>query len=111
MKEETLKQENKNEYQYIGTRSIRPDGIDKVTGKANYGADYSLPGMLHGKILRSPHAHARIKSIDVSAALAIEGVLSSNNQGALELTGVHFVNTEISRKLHWATCAFWNINK
>ncbi len=64
-------------YKYIGTRSIRPDGVEKVTGKANYGADFSLPGMLHGKILRSPHAHARIKSIDVSAALALPGVLAA----------------------------------
>ena len=50
------------DYKYIGTRPIRPDGVEKVTGKANYGADFSMPGMLHGKILRSPHAHARIKS-------------------------------------------------
>ena len=64
-------------YQYIGTRSIRPDGLEKVTGKANYGADYSLPGMVHGKVLRSPHAHARIKSIDLSPALAMPGVLAA----------------------------------
>ena len=64
-------------YKYVGTRSIRPDGVDKVTGKANYGADFFLPGMLYGKILRSPHAHARIKSIDVSGALAIPGVLAA----------------------------------
>jgi CO/xanthine dehydrogenase Mo-binding subunit len=66
-----------DEYKYIGTRSIRPDGVEKVTGKANFGADFSLPGMLHGKILRSPHAHARIHSIDVSAALALPGVLAA----------------------------------
>jgi CO/xanthine dehydrogenase Mo-binding subunit len=66
-----------DQYKYIGTRSIRPDGYDKVTGKATYGADYSLPGMLHGKVLRSPHAHARIKSIDTSAALALPGVLAA----------------------------------
>ncbi len=46
------------EYKYIGQRTIRPDGFDKVTGRANYGADLSLPGMIWGKILRSPHAHA-----------------------------------------------------
>ncbi|MCY4656147.1 MAG: molybdopterin-dependent oxidoreductase, partial [Gammaproteobacteria bacterium] len=61
----------------IGTRPIRPDGIEKVTGRANFGADLNLPGMLHGKILRSPHAHARIKSIDVSRALALDGVISA----------------------------------
>ncbi|MBV1882824.1 MAG: xanthine dehydrogenase family protein molybdopterin-binding subunit [Pseudomonadales bacterium] len=65
-----------SEYKYIGTRSIRPDGADKVTGRANYGADFFLPGMVHGKILRSPLAHAKILSIDVSAALAMPGVLS-----------------------------------
>ena len=61
----------------IGTRPIRPDGVEKVTGRANFGADLSLPGMLHGKILRSPHAHARIKSVDLSEALAMDGVLAA----------------------------------
>jgi CO/xanthine dehydrogenase Mo-binding subunit len=58
----------------IGTRPVRHDGLDKVTGRANYGADFSLPGMLHGVIVRSPHAHARIVSIDTSAAEAVPGV-------------------------------------
>ena len=58
----------------VGTRPIRPDGVPKVTGMAQYGADYSLPGMLWAKILRSPHAHARIRSIDVSRALELPGV-------------------------------------
>ena len=49
----------------IGTRPIRPDGIDKVVGLAVYGADVRLPGMLYGRVKRSPHAHAIIKSIDV----------------------------------------------
>ena len=62
------------EYKVIGTRPIRHDGIDKVTGRAKYGADYSLPDMLHGKVLRSPHAHARIKSINLEKALALPGV-------------------------------------
>ncbi len=62
------------EYKVIGTRPIRHDGIDKVTGRAKYGADYSSPDMLHGKVLRSPHAHARIKSINVEKALALPGV-------------------------------------
>jgi CO/xanthine dehydrogenase Mo-binding subunit len=61
-------------FKVIGTRPIRHDGVDKVTGRAKYGADISLPGLLHGKVLRSPHAHARIKSIDVSAAMALPGV-------------------------------------
>ncbi len=58
----------------IGTRPIRHDGEDKVTGRAKYGADYALPGMLHGKVLRSPHAHARIKSINLERALKHPGV-------------------------------------
>jgi CO/xanthine dehydrogenase Mo-binding subunit len=58
----------------VGTRPLRPDGVDKVTGRARFGADYNLPGQLIGKVLRSPHAHARIKSIDTSAALALPGV-------------------------------------
>ncbi len=61
-------------FQWVGTRPIRHDGVDKVTGRANFGADFSLPGMLHGKVLRSPFAHARIRSIDVAPALALEGV-------------------------------------
>ncbi|MEM7041389.1 MAG: xanthine dehydrogenase family protein molybdopterin-binding subunit [Pseudomonadota bacterium] len=62
------------EMKWIGTRPVRPDGVDKVTGRAKFGADMSLPGMLFGKVLRSPHAHARIKSIDTSKAAALPGV-------------------------------------
>jgi len=58
----------------VGTRPVRPDGEPKVTGQARYGADFSLPGMLWAKILRSPHAHARIRAIDASKALALPGV-------------------------------------
>ncbi len=58
----------------VGTRPIRPDGADKVTGRATYGADYNMPGQLVGRILRSPHAHARIVSIDTSRARALPGV-------------------------------------
>ena len=58
----------------VGTRPLRPDGVDKVTGRARFGADLRLPNMLTGKVLRSPHAHARIRSIDVSKALALPGV-------------------------------------
>ena len=61
----------------IGTRPVRPDGIDKVTGRAAFGADLNLPGMLYGKVLRSPYAHARIKSVDLSKARAAEGVLAA----------------------------------
>ena len=61
-------------YKVIGTRPLRPDGADKVTGRAIYGGDVRMTGMLHGKMLRSPHAHARIKRIDTSKAEALPGV-------------------------------------
>ncbi len=61
---------------YIGTRPVRPDGLEKVTGRANFGADHALPGMLHGKVVRSPHAHAHIRAIDTRAAEAVPGVLA-----------------------------------
>ncbi len=62
------------DYRVVGTRPVRHDGLDKVTGKAKYGADIQLAGLLHGKMLRSPHPHARIKSIDTSKAEALPGV-------------------------------------
>ncbi len=58
----------------VGTRPERPDGVDKVTGRARYGADFNMPGQLVGRVLRSPHAHARIVSIDTSRAEAVKGV-------------------------------------
>lgn len=66
----------KTEYKVIGTRPIRHDGADKVTGRAIYTDDFQLPGMLHGKIVRSPFPHARIKSIDTSAAEQYPGVFA-----------------------------------
>ncbi len=63
-----------NEFRLVGTRPDRPDGLDKVTGRARYGADFSLPGMLWGAVVRSPHAHAKILKIDTSKAEALEGV-------------------------------------
>ncbi|MFY9212495.1 MAG: xanthine dehydrogenase family protein molybdopterin-binding subunit [Aestuariivita sp.] len=62
------------DFKVVGTRPLRPDGIDKVTGKARFGADVTAPGMLVGLVLRSPHAHARIISIDTSKARALPGV-------------------------------------
>ncbi|GGJ18913.1 xanthine dehydrogenase family protein molybdopterin-binding subunit [Neoroseomonas lacus] len=59
---------------WIGARTIRPDGADKVTGRATYSADNTMPGMIWGKVLRSPHAHAVIRSIDTSKAEALPGV-------------------------------------
>ena len=62
------------EFNVVGSRPIRHDGNDKVTGRARYSADMTLPRLLHDKILRSPHAHARIKAIDPTRALALSGV-------------------------------------
>ncbi len=61
-------------YNVVGTRPIRHDGADKVTGRAQYGADVNLPGLIYGAVLRSPHPHARVNSIDATPALAIPGV-------------------------------------
>jgi CO/xanthine dehydrogenase Mo-binding subunit len=63
-----------HDYRYIGTRPIRPDGAEKVTGRARFGADYNMPGQIHGQVLRSPHAHARLVKIDTSKAEALPGV-------------------------------------
>ncbi len=62
------------ELKLVGSSPVRPDGVPKVTGAAQYGADYALPGMLWASILRSPHAHAHIRSIDLSNARALPGV-------------------------------------
>src|SRR5712692_5972302 len=61
-------------FKWVGTRPVRPDGVPKVTGRAMYGADFATAGTLYGKVLRSPHAHAWIRSIDTSKAEALPGV-------------------------------------
>ncbi len=71
------------EYHVVGKRPIRPDGAEKVTGQARYGADIQLPGMLYGKILRSPHTPARIRSIDTRHAEELPGVHAVITSGAL----------------------------
>src|SRR5580693_6605212 len=65
---------DKESLKVVGTRPIRPDGVDKVTGRANFGADMAMPGMLWGKVKRSPHAHARIIAITTGKAMALPGV-------------------------------------
>ncbi len=75
------------EYRVVGQRPIRPDGVDKVTGRAQYGADINLVGLLQGKVLRSPHAHARIVSIDTSRAEALPGVKAVVTSQDLPLAG------------------------
>jgi CO/xanthine dehydrogenase Mo-binding subunit len=68
--------EEGGKYKVIGTRPVRPDGVDKVTGRALYGADLHLPRMVVGRMVRSPHAHARIVRIDTSRAEALPGVVA-----------------------------------
>ena len=81
------------DYKVIGTRPVRHDGADKVTGRAIYGADFDAAGLLHGKILRSPHAHAKIISIDTSKAEKLDGVKAV-------VTSKDFPQSE-SRKDQW----------
>ena len=76
-------------YRVLGTRPIRHDGLEKVTGAAKYGADTRLPGMLYGKILRSPHAHARIRSIDTGKAEALPGVAAVTTSRDFPLIDAH----------------------
>src|SRR5262249_58697262 len=64
----------KESLKVVGTRPVRADGVDKVTGRANFGADMTMPGMLWSKIKRSPHAHARIVSINTDKAMALPGI-------------------------------------
>ena len=65
---------HEQKFKSVGTRPDRPDGVDKVTGRARYGADFNMPGQLVARVLRSPHAHARIVRIDTAAAEALKGV-------------------------------------
>src|ERR1700691_551846 len=74
MNDSTIVTDSVKRYKWVGTRPIRPDGVPKVTGRAMYGADLALPGTLYGKVVRSPHAHARIKSINTEKAKALPGV-------------------------------------
>jgi xanthine dehydrogenase molybdenum-binding subunit len=68
--------DTKTDYKVVGKSPIRHDGLDKVTGRAIYGGDVKAPGLIWGDVIRSPHAHARIKSIDTSAAEAMSGVFA-----------------------------------
>lgn len=72
--QEKVKDATNSEFKWVGTRPLRPDGVDKVTGRARFGADLAMQGQLVGQVLRSPHPHARINSIDVSAAAKLPGV-------------------------------------
>src|SRR5271155_1283202 len=95
-----------NGFKIIGTRPIRHDGVDKVTGRAKYGADYTLPGMLHGKVLRSPHAHARIKSINYAKARNLPGVLAVVAAADFPATVAEFVTVvgDVRANAHHLAC-------
>ena len=73
---------------------MRHDGVDKVTGRARYAADTAMPGLLHGKIVRSPHAHARIRGIDASRALAMPGVRAVVTAADFPESSAEFVDQE-----------------
>ncbi len=82
-------------FNVVGTRVKRPDGTDKVTGRARYGADAYAPGQLVGRILRSPHAHARITKIDTSKAEKLQGVKAVITSDDLpDLTGGNRANLD-----------------
>lgn len=84
----------KTAFSFVGKPTPRIDGVERITGKAIYTADLQLPGMLHGKILRSPHPHAKVKKIDDSLALKIPGVvtvLHSQNTDPMAFEGNNFV--------------------
>jgi 4-hydroxybenzoyl-CoA reductase subunit alpha len=99
-------------FRVIGKAHPKIDGIAKATGAALYADDLVLPGMLHAKILRSPHAHARIRSIDARAALALPGVHAvitgkdlaipygvipwTQDEHALALDKVRFIGDEVA---------------
>ena len=85
-------------YNVVGRPEARLDGADKVTGKAVYTVDVQLPGMAHGKILRSPYAHARIKRVDGSKAEALPGVyavITRDDQRGLGMFGAAYKDQTI----------------
>ena len=98
-------------FKSVGTRPLRPDGVDKVTGRARYGADYNAPGQLVGHILRSPHPHARIVNIDTSKAEKLAGVkavltaadlpdLTAGDQGMFDMLDNCMARTKVFYEGH-----------
>src|SRR4030081_1579763 len=88
-------------FKWVGTRPVRPDGVPKVTGTAQYGSDLTMPGMLVGRILRSPHAHARIRSIDISKAAAHPGVKAVVTSADLPEQKFEYVGPERVAQNFW----------
>ena len=96
--------DNSQQFNWIGKRPIRPDGVEKVTGAARYGADLVLPGMIVGKVLRSPHAHARILSIDTSKAEALPGVKAViTSADILDQPSVYAGPARVQQNMHHIT--------
>ncbi len=103
----TTRDQAKGKFNVVGTRPIRHDGLDKVTGRAKYGADINMPGLLHGKILRSPHPHARIRSIDTSRAEALPGVkavVTSRDFPIIESKSIDFGETQGNARMLAENC-------
>src|ERR1051325_10666286 len=93
--------EKPNVFKVVGTSPLRHDGMDKVTGRAAYGADIRLPGMLHGAVLRSPHEHAKIISIDTSKAeklQCVHAVITAKDLPDVESKMVELGESVINRK-------------
>ncbi len=88
-------------FKWVGTRPIRPDGVPKVTGTAMYGSDMAMPGMLVGRILRSPHAHARIRSIDTSKAEKLPGVKAVVTSKDFPKTKDEYFGPERAAQNYW----------
>ena len=82
------------EFKVVGSRPVRHDGVDKVTGRARYAADTAMPGLLYAKVLRSPHAHARIRGIDASRALALPGVQAVVTAADFPEASAEFIDQE-----------------
>ena len=83
------------EFRVLGKRVARTDAIDKVTGRALYTADLTLPGMIYGVFVRSPYAHAHIKRIDTSKAWKVPGVVTIITQEQLSKDFALVVEEEV----------------
>jgi CO/xanthine dehydrogenase Mo-binding subunit len=101
----TIVSDSVKRFKWVGTRPIRPDGVPKVTGRALYGADLKLSGMLYGKVLRSPHAHARILKIDTSKAEALPGVKAIATAADLPEQKNEYIGPER------VAVNFWNVTR
>ena len=93
MKDEVTREERVDNLKGMGCSRKRVEDARFTRGKGNYVDDIKLDGMLFGDFVRSPYAHARIKSIDTAAALEVPGVLAVLTAGDLEPLGLHWMPT------------------